>query len=126
MTSLVGLDTLISADPRRRGGQPIIAGTGVTVVRIADLASEGLSADQIVAEVFDGHLTLAQVHAALACYFANQNAVDGYVRAETEEYEQARAQLGRHARLECRFGSIWMTFLPAACSPPSVTETSTA
>lgn len=63
-----------------RGGRPVIAGTGVSVQRIAGWYKLGLSAEEI-AENF-GHLTLAQVHAALAYYHANREEIEVYLRDE--------------------------------------------
>lgn len=88
MTALVGIDRLISIDPAQRGGRPLIAGTGVSVGRIASLAAEGLSADEIVREIFDTHLSHAQVYAALAFYHANKVAIDEELAAREAEHDQ--------------------------------------
>ena len=88
MTALVGIDRLISVDSAHRGGSPLIAGTGVSVGRIATLAAEGLSADEIVHEIFDNHLSHAQVYAALAFYHANRAAIDEEVVEKQSEHDQ--------------------------------------
>jgi uncharacterized protein (DUF433 family) len=52
------------------GRRPCIAGTGVSVRRIAQWNNMGLIPEEIARKF--GHLSLAQVHAALAYYYANQ------------------------------------------------------
>ncbi len=70
MTTLVDIGSLIIQTPDVRRGHPRIAGTGVTVQRVIGWYKLGLAPEEI-ADRF-GHLTLAQVHAALAYYHANQ------------------------------------------------------
>ena len=99
MRPLVGIETLVSADPNERGGIPLITGTGVSVGRIATLAAEGLSADEIVRDVLDNHLTHAQVYGALAFYHANKLAIDAELAAAEAEHDQLWLRHGtkRHA-----------------------------
>lgn len=80
------IGTLITRNPRIRDGRPIIAGTGVTVMRIAGWAQQGLTPDQIAEEI--PHLTLAQVHAALAHYYANRSEIDAELAREAAEYDR--------------------------------------
>ena len=47
---------------------------------------EGLSPQQIVSEY--SFLTLAEVHAALAYYYANQEQIEQYLVEEEVEYQQ--------------------------------------
>jgi uncharacterized protein (DUF433 family) len=68
MTSAVEIGTLIDRDPAIRAGRPKIAGTGVTVMRVAAWYKMGLSPEEIATQY--GHLAPAQVHAALAYYHA--------------------------------------------------------
>lgn len=84
-TAIVDIGTLITQSPEIRGGQPRIAGTGVTVRRIVGWYKLGLSAEEIASEV--GHLSLAQVHAALAYYYANMDEIEAII--EVEELEAA-------------------------------------
>jgi uncharacterized protein (DUF433 family) len=57
-----------------------VAGTGVTVRRIAQWQKLGLTPQEIAGAF--GHLSLAQVHAALAYYHANQSQIDTDLEAE--------------------------------------------
>lgn len=82
------IGTLIERRRELRGGRPIVAGTGVSVHRIAGWYKLGLSPEEI-AENF-GHLSLAQVHAALAYYHANSEEIEGYLREEESEDERLR------------------------------------
>ncbi len=74
MTVAIDIGSLISRDPQIRGGRPCVAGTGVTVQRIATWYKLGLAPEEIGDRI--GHLTLAQVHAALAHYHANRNEIE--------------------------------------------------
>ena len=80
MTSAVEIGTLLDRDPNIRGGRPKIAGTGVTVMRVAGWYKTGLTAEEIAAQY--GHLSLAQVHAALAYYHANAEEIEADLAAE--------------------------------------------
>jgi uncharacterized protein (DUF433 family) len=68
-TTSVDIGTLIIRSADVRGGRPRVAGTGVTVQRIVGWYQLGLSPEEIAERI--GHLSLAQVHAALAYYHAN-------------------------------------------------------
>lgn len=69
-------------------GRPVLAGTGVSIQRVAGWYKLGMTAEEI-AENF-GHLSLAQVHAALAYYHANRDEIEGYI--EDEESEARRLE----------------------------------
>lgn len=84
MATLVEIGTLIDRDPRVRGGRPKISRTGVTVMRVAGWHKLGYSAEEI-AEQF-GHLSLAQVHAALTYYFANRDEIDSDLAEEDAQH----------------------------------------
>src|ERR1017187_3178423 len=71
---------LIERSPEIRKGRPCIAGTGVTVRRIAGWHNMGLAPEEIAAKM--EHLTLAQIHAALAYYHANRDEIDSDIAAE--------------------------------------------
>jgi uncharacterized protein (DUF433 family) len=91
MRASVDIGTLIERSEIRKG-RPCIAGTGVTVRRIAGWHNLGLAPEEIAAKI--EHLTLAQIHAALAYYHANRGEVDSDIAAEdaaAEELFPARA-----------------------------------
>lgn len=89
---------LIIRTPDIRGGRPHIAGTGVTVQRVVGWYKLGLAPEDIADEL--GHLTLAQVYAALAYYHANREEIESAISADEAEagrlarqhYEAAGAQ----------------------------------
>ena len=88
MSSFTDIGTLITRHPGIHGGCPIIAGTGVTVRRIAVLYKEGLSPEEIADEI--PHLTLAQVYAALAYYHANRDEIEADLAAQEAEYRAGK------------------------------------
>jgi uncharacterized protein (DUF433 family) len=80
MRTTVDIGTLIERSPEIRKGRPCIAGTGVTVRRIAGWHNMGLAPEEIAAKM--EHLTLAQIHAALAYYHANRDEIDTDIAAD--------------------------------------------
>jgi len=86
MAALTDIGTLIEQAPGICGGRPCVAGTGVSVLRIAGWYKMGRSPEEIADQY--GHLTLAQVHAALAYYHANQEAMEAATAAEEEEADR--------------------------------------
>ena len=86
MQAIVDIGTLIERSPEIRKGRPCIAGTGVTVRRIAGWHNLGLSPEEIAAKI--EHLTLAQIHAALAYYHANRDEIDGDIAREEAAVEE--------------------------------------
>lgn len=93
MANVVEVGTLIARTPEVRGGRPRIAGTGVTVRRIVGWYKLGLSPEEIIVEV--PHLTLAQVHAALAYYHANREEIEQDIAEEEVVAEQLEQQHGK-------------------------------
>jgi len=91
MTSTVEIGSLIDRDPAIRGGRSKIAGTGVTVMRVAAWYKMGLSPEEIATQY--GHLSLAQVHAALASYHANPDGIE----ADPAEEEAFAEKVDREA-----------------------------
>jgi len=91
----VEIGSLVSRTAGVKGGRPCIAGTGVTIKRIAGWHRLGMSPEEIAAQY--GHLSLAQVHAALAYYHANREEIDTDLREEAAEYDRLsrEAQAGR-------------------------------
>lgn len=90
MNTTIRLDSLIDDSPDVRGGRPCIAGTGVTVRRVVQWYRLGHSPEDIVDRI--GHLSLAQVYAALAYYHANQEAVENDLEEEIEAEDVLAAQ----------------------------------
>jgi uncharacterized protein (DUF433 family) len=69
------------------GGKPVIAGTRIKVAQIAlEYERMGWTADEIVQA--HPHLTLAQVHDALAYYYDNAQEINTEIRND-EEFVQA-------------------------------------
>jgi uncharacterized protein (DUF433 family) len=81
-TATTDIGTLITTTPEVRGGRPCVTGTGVTVQRIVGWYKLGLTPEQIADEL--GHLSLAQVYAALAFYHANRDEIEAASAAEEE------------------------------------------
>ncbi|HBY59051.1 MAG TPA: hypothetical protein DEH78_04475 [Solibacterales bacterium] len=90
MATVTDIGSLIARTPGIHGGRPCIAGTGVTVRRIAVLHNMGESPEEIAANY--GHLSLAQVHASLAYYYANKAEIDADLEAEEREYDRLAEQ----------------------------------
>ncbi|HXM43334.1 MAG TPA: DUF433 domain-containing protein [Bryobacteraceae bacterium] len=80
MTSAVEIGSLIDRDPAIRAGRPKIAGTGVSVRRVAGWYKMGMSPEEIATQY--GHLNLVQVHAALAYYHANFEEIEADLAKE--------------------------------------------
>ena len=86
MAEATNIGTFIVQTPEIRGGRPRVAGTGVTVRRIVGWYKLGLSPEEIAERV--SHLSLAQIHAALAYYHANREEIEADITAEEVEAEK--------------------------------------
>ena len=86
MATLTDIGTLIEQTPGIRGGRPCIAGSGISVHRIVGWYKLGWSPEEISRRI--GHISLAQVHAALAYYHANQEVIEAEIAAEEEEADR--------------------------------------
>jgi len=86
MSAISDIGALITQEPGLHGGRPVVADTGVTVQRIVVWYKLGLMPEEIAERI--GHLSLAQVYAALAYYHANREAVDSEIADEDAEYER--------------------------------------
>jgi uncharacterized protein (DUF433 family) len=82
MASGVEIGTLIERETAIRDGRPKIAGTGLTVRRVVGWYKMGMSPDEIARDY--PHLTLAQVHAALAYYHANAVEIESDIAQEEQ------------------------------------------
>jgi uncharacterized protein (DUF433 family) len=80
------IGSLIVRSPEIRHGKPCITGTGITVHRIAIWYKLGHSPEEIARRY--GHLTEAQVHAALTYYHANRNEVEAEIAADEAEADR--------------------------------------
>jgi len=89
LSTITDIGTLISRNPDIHGSCPIIAGTGVTVRRIAIWYKQSLRAEEIADRI--GHLTLTQVYAALTYYHANREEIDADIAAEEAEGDRIEA-----------------------------------
>jgi uncharacterized protein (DUF433 family) len=85
-TELVDIGTMITSSPEIRGGRPRVAGTGMTVMRIAGWYKLGFTPEEISRKI---GLSLAQIYAALTYYHANQQVIDADLDAEAAEYDRA-------------------------------------
>ena len=106
MASVTEIGTLIDHDPNVRAGRAKIAVTGLTVSGIATCYTLGMTPEEIALEY--PHLTLAQVHAAVAYYHVNREEIEADLAQEASAALQLDRQLGTKAtRLRARFGPIW-------------------
>jgi uncharacterized protein (DUF433 family) len=93
----------VESDPKRRGGAPIIAGTATRVMDIAvRYEVMGMSPDEIRAAL--PHLSLAQIHTALAYYYAHKRELDRDWKAALRD--AARARRRSTSALEQRLGPL--------------------
>ena len=88
-SAIADIGQLISSDPKIHNGCPIIAGTGVTVRRIAIWYKQGYSAEAIADQI--SHLSLAQVYAALTYYHASREEIDIDIANEEAEGDRIEA-----------------------------------
>jgi len=90
MSVVRDIGQLIDRSPQVRNGRPCISGTGISVHRIVGWYKLGLTPEQIVDRV--GHISLAQVHAALAYYHGNQEEIESDIAAEQSEAEKLQRE----------------------------------
>lgn len=83
MATTVDIGTLISRTPGLHGGVPHISGKGVTVRSIVSWYKRGLAAEEIGDRI--GHITLAEVYAALAYYHANVAEIEADIAHQAAE-----------------------------------------
>jgi len=85
----IDIASLIICSPELRGGRPRLAGTGVTVHRVAGWYKLGMTPEEIAHRL--GHLTLAQVYAALAYFHANREQIETELQRDDVEADQLEA-----------------------------------
>lgn len=83
--AIADIGALIVSSPEIRSGSPRIAGTGVTVKRVVTWYKLGLSPEEIAGEI--GHLTLAQVYAALTYYHSNRSEIEADISRDDADEE---------------------------------------
>jgi uncharacterized protein (DUF433 family) len=93
MSTITDIGTLIAQTPGVCGGRPCIAGTGVSVRRIAGWYKMGRSPEEIADQY--GHLTLSQVYAAITYYHANREMIDAELADEEALYDRLAAESHR-------------------------------
>jgi len=98
MDALTDIGRLIAQMPGICGGCERIAGRGVSVPRIVGWYKLGWSPEEIATEI--PHLTLAQVHAALAYYHANREPMDADMAAKRAEADRLEEQYQAACRSE--------------------------
>jgi len=86
MVKAADIGSLIVLTPDVRSGRARISGTGVTVRRIVEWYKLGYSPEEIADEI--GHVTLAQVFAALAYYHANRDEIEADLANEKDVAER--------------------------------------
>lgn len=87
MTTTIDIGTLIVKTPDTCGGRPRIASRRLSVQQIAVLHTREKLTPEKIKEEYDG-LTLAEVHAALAYYYANTEEIETYLAEEKAEYRK--------------------------------------
>lgn len=90
MSAVIDIGTLITRDVDVCGDRPRIAGTRITVGRIATLWKQGLTPEEI-AENW-GYLSLAQVYAALTYYHVNRDEIEQGLQQDEDDYDRLYAQ----------------------------------
>lgn len=96
MTASTDIGSLITRSPDIRGGRPRVDRTGVSVRRIVVWYKLGLSAEEIADRI--GHLTLAQVYAALAYYHLNREEIETGLLEEEAQAGAIEKELRRARR----------------------------
>ena len=86
----VAIDSLLVSSPDIRNGRPRIAGTGITVHRIVTWYKIGHTAEEIARRY--GHITVAQVYAALAYYHVNQPEIEADLASDSAEADRLEAE----------------------------------
>ncbi|MGK7904829.1 MAG: DUF433 domain-containing protein [Hormoscilla sp.] len=88
--TLTDIGTMIVRTPGTCGGRPRIAGHRITVHNIVIDFQAGMKPEEIVSE--RSQLTLAQVYAALAYYYANKEAIEAEIAAEDDLCDRWEAE----------------------------------
>lgn len=95
MAETIDIGALIDRSPALHNNRPKLAGTGVTVRRIAGWYLLGYAPEEIARKVPE--LTLAQIHAALAYYHANHDEIERDLATDDALYEKLAAEQAARA-----------------------------
>ncbi|MBK8023272.1 MAG: DUF433 domain-containing protein [Chloroflexi bacterium] len=87
--TVLSIDLIVS-DPRIRGGRPILAGTSL---RVQDVAAHHkyrkYTPEELAVQL---QISLAQVHAALAYYYAHQDEIGAQIEEDDRLIREAKDQ----------------------------------
>lgn len=86
----IEIGSMIDASPDFKNGRPCIASTGITVHRIAIWYKLGHSPEEIARRY--GHLSVAQVFAALTYYHANRDEIEAAIAADEIEADRIESE----------------------------------
>jgi uncharacterized protein (DUF433 family) len=90
-TATVEIGSLITSSPGICGGRPRISGTGVSVRRVVVWYKLGFTPEEIADRI--GHLSLAQIHGALAYYHANRESIEADLADEEAEADRLEGEV---------------------------------
>ncbi len=91
------ISSLLTRSPELRHDRMCIAGSGITVHRVAILSNLGHSPEDIIRKY--KHLTLAGVYAALAYYHANRAEIDAEIAADEVEAARLESEFARRPQV---------------------------
>lgn len=87
--TVLSIDTIIS-NPKIRSGRPIIAGT---TLMVQDVAAHHIYRHYTPDELaYQLQISLAQVYAALAYYYAHKDEIDAQLEADAEFARKAKEE----------------------------------
>ena len=86
----------IEQTPGTCGGKPRIAGTRIKVSLVATLSERNRLTPHEIVEAYP-HLTLAQVHGALAYYWAHRDEIEHEIREEQNFVDKLEKELSASA-----------------------------
>jgi uncharacterized protein (DUF433 family) len=86
----------IEKTPGTCGGKPRIAGTRMKVSLIASLSERNRMTPDEIVEAYP-HLTLAQVHSALAYYWSHREEIEQEIREEQTFLAEFEKQLSQNS-----------------------------
>jgi uncharacterized protein (DUF433 family) len=95
-TATIDINQLLGFRPDVLGGQVVVRGTRVTVQSVVGMHLDGHTPEEI-ATACDG-VTVADVHAALAYYYAHQDELARQHEAEQDGARKAARELGIEIR----------------------------